>query len=55
MMMAFRMAFTYLLLILMISEMDCYDTVVSDLSILKDDILQMKRENLRRFKRVSFK
>ncbi|VDK82634.1 unnamed protein product [Litomosoides sigmodontis] len=43
----------YLLLILTINEVTCYDTSIPDFNMLEDDMLQEKRENLHRFKRTS--
>ncbi|EJW81535.1 surfeit locus protein 6 containing protein, partial [Wuchereria bancrofti] len=48
-----KSAFAYLLLILTINKVACYDTFIPDFNKLKDDILQAKRVNLRRFKRAS--
>uniref|UniRef100_A0A8R1TRF9 SURF6 domain-containing protein n=1 Tax=Onchocerca volvulus TaxID=6282 RepID=A0A8R1TRF9_ONCVO len=45
--------FAYLLLILTISEMTCYKTLLPDFSLFKDEILRAKMENLHRFKRSS--
>ncbi|VDO48931.1 unnamed protein product [Onchocerca flexuosa] len=45
--------FAYLLLILTISEITCYKTLLPDFNLLKDDILRAKMANLHRVKRVS--
>ncbi|VDO36065.1 unnamed protein product [Brugia timori] len=51
--MVMKSAFAYLLLILTINKVACYDTFIPDFNKLKHGMLQTEKVNLRRFKRAS--